>query len=459
MTGYQYRPYTKIDLSVAMEAGVAEALERHFAQHFGGQEDLSFAYWQPSRGMSRYSAILQSVNLPKEDERVLQGNVAFTVEYLSRTLRERPKDCGVALIHSHLGPGWQGMSHDDVVAERDRLAGVVCSQTGLPLVGLTWGTDGSWSGRFWLRTGRHRYAIRQAISVRSVGRRLGLSFHPILRGEQKANPAQAATVSVWGEKAQSQLRRAHIGIVGVGSVGSIVAEALARIGVERITLIDYDRIETRNLDRTLGTVRLDAVLHRRKVAIGRRQVGRSHTSRCSWVRSVPRSLLTEKGLAVALDCDVLISCVDRPLPRSILNAVAYAHLIPVIDGGIIARVDDAGKLMHVDWRIHTVGPGYGCLYCIDALRRSDVALDRDGLLEDPDYVRGLSPADRERYGRRNVFAFSLSVAAHEVLQLVTLISGNQRVGGIGGQVYHGYPGAMEVRESMCCSPECEVGRL
>ena len=125
MTGYQYRPYTKIDLSVAMEAGVAEALERHFAQHFGGQEDLSFAYWQPSRGMSRYSAILQSVNLPKEDERVLQGNVAFTVEYLSRTLRERPKDCGVALIHSHLGPGWQGMSHDDVVAERDRLAGVV----------------------------------------------------------------------------------------------------------------------------------------------------------------------------------------------------------------------------------------------------------------------------------------------------------------------------------------------
>ena len=70
--------------------------------------------------------------------------------------------------------------------------------------------------------------------------------------------------------------------------------------------------------------------------------------------------------------------------------------MPVIDGGIIARVDDVGKLMHVDWRIHTVGPEHGCLYCIDALRRSDVALDRDGLLEDPDYILGLSPADRER---------------------------------------------------------------
>lgn len=132
------------------------------------------------------------------------------------------------------------------------------------------------------------------------------------------------------------------------------------------------------------------------MAIGKRQVGRSHTVRCSRVRSLPRSLLTGKGLAAALDCDVLISCVDRPLPRSILNAVAYAHLMPVIDGGIIARVDDVGKLMHVDWRIHTVGPEHGCLYCIDALRRSDVALDRDGLLEDPDYILGLSPADRER---------------------------------------------------------------
>jgi hypothetical protein len=143
----------------------------------------------------------------------------------------------------------------------------------------------------------------------------------------------------------------------------------------------------------------------------------------------------------------------------VLNTIAYAHLIPVIDGGILARVNDAGKLVHVDWRIHSVGPDHACLYCIDALRRSDVALDRDGKLDDPDYIRGLSQAERERYGRRNVFAFSLSVAAHEVLQAVGLISGNERVGGCGTQIYHAYPGSMEVSERLICHDDCDVAPL
>ncbi|MGH9223533.1 MAG: hypothetical protein ACRD2W_07045 [Acidimicrobiales bacterium] len=51
-----------------------------------------------------------------------------------------------------------------------------------------------------------------------------------------------------------------------------------------------------------------------------------------------------------------------------------------------------------------------------------MSLDRDGKLDDLDYIASLSPADRERYARRNVLAFSLSVAAHEVLQLVGLVS-------------------------------------
>ena len=82
------------------------------------------------------------------------------------------------------------------------------------------------------------------------------------------------------------------------------------------------------------------------------------------------------------------------LIRHVLNTLAYAHLIPVIDGGILARVNGLGNLQHIDWRIHTVGPGRACLYCLSALIRSDVALDRDGMLENPDYVTGLSPAGR-----------------------------------------------------------------
>ena len=253
--------------------------------------------------------------------------------------------------------------------------------------------------------------------------------------------------------------RAHVGIVGNGSVGSIIAETLSRTGLQRITLIDADVIEGRNLDRTLGATAADVAARTPKVIVARRLIEQSHTSASVVVHDVASSLLEEAGFRAALDCDVLLCCVDRPWPRHVLNVMAYAHLIPVIDGGILARVNEAGRLLHVDWRIHTVGPGRACLYCIDAVRRSDVALDREGKLDDPDYVKGLSAADRERYGRRNVFAFSLSVAAHQVLQLVGLVTGNARVGGAGRQTYHAYPGAMEVAAPGTCDEDCDVASL
>jgi hypothetical protein len=246
----------------------------------------------------------------------------------------------------------------------------------------------------------------------------------------------------------------------MGSVGSIVAEALSRTGLACLTLIDADRIESRNLDRTLGAYPGDAAARKTKVAVSKRLLGKSHTSEVLQVRTVAKRLQDPAALSAALDCDVLLSCVDRPWPRHILNVLAYSHLIPVIDGGILARVrEEDGRLLHVDWRMHTVGPGYACLYCIEALRRSDVALDREGKLDDPDYVRGLSSAESERYQRRNVFAFSLSVAAHQVLQLVGLVTGNPRVGGSGPQTYHAYPGNMTVSDIDKCQSDCDVAPL
>ncbi|HZR02985.1 MAG TPA: ThiF family adenylyltransferase [Burkholderiales bacterium] len=458
MHGYQLADHNgEVDLSVAMTGELDRALGQHLDKG-PKQEDLTFAYWKASRGAHRYTGVLQRLNLPRNGERILQGNVAFTSDYLTRVLAERPADCGVALLHSHLGPGWQGMSEDDEVAERDRLGGLVASASGLPVLGLTRGTDGAWSGRFWFRSGRHKYERRWASTVRSVGRHLRITYHPELRRRPSTPTSQAATISVWGKRAQEDLARARVGIVGLGSVGSIVAETLSRTGLQQLMLIDHDHIEERNLDRTLGAYPADIPKKLLKVEIAKRLVDASHTSARFSAIAINDGVHGKTGLANALDCDALLSCVDRPWPRHILNVLAYAHLIPVVDGGILVRVHD-DRLLHVDWRVHTVGPEHACLYCLDAMRRSDVALDRDGLLDDPDYLKGLSQAERERYGRRNVFAFSLSVASHQVLQLVGLITGNERVGGRGPQTYHAYPGVMEIRDTSSCLPDCDIQPL
>jgi hypothetical protein len=234
MDGYQLDAFTAVEFSVAFTRDIEQQLDEHFIKGYI-QEDVTFAYWRPSKGARRYTAIIHDLPLPGEDERLLQGNVSFMPSYLARVLEGCPPGSGIALIHSHLGPGWQDMSGDDVVAERDRLAGVVAGRTRLPLVGLTWSTDGVWSGRFWLRAGRRDHQRRWATTVRSVGRQLRMSYQPALYPSPSRVERLIATRSVWGETTQDQLARTRVGIVGLGSVGSLVVEALNRTGLQRGT--------------------------------------------------------------------------------------------------------------------------------------------------------------------------------------------------------------------------------
>ncbi|MBK9610671.1 ThiF family adenylyltransferase [Candidatus Amarobacter glycogenicus] len=350
------------------------------------------------------------------------------------------------------------MSRDDEVAEGTRMGGAVAAATGLPVLGLTRGTDGTWSGRFWLRAGRNEYVRADCETVRvTSNHQLRMSFHPTLRPVPEEQGTQVATISVWGSAAQADLARTRVGVVGLGSVGGIVAEGLSRTGLQEVLFLDHDRVELRNLDRTLGALREDVPAGTPKVRIAERLAMSSHTAANFRAHSAEASLLTAEGLSLALDCDVLICCVDRPWPRAVMNLIAVSHLIPVVDGGILAAVAPDGRPLHVDWRIQTVTAGRACLYCLDALRRSDVALDRTGKLDDPDYMRGLTQADRERYARRNVFAFSLAVAAHQLQQFVGLVTGMVRIGGKGPQHYSVYPGQMTVDDTTVCHADCEVG--
>jgi len=449
--------FHQLELSVAMTAQIDRQLRAHFDKG-PEQEDLIFALWRPSQGSRRFTAVLTGLILPGDGDRILQGNVAFTPDYVQRVLAEAGDNHGIALLHSHLGPGWQGMSDDDIVAEQVRLAGAVAGRTGLPLVGLTWGTDGAWSARYWLRVAPGRYERREASTVRVIGRYLRTTYHPELMAPPAPGENQVATVSVWGNERQADVARTHVGIVGLGSVGSIVAEGLSRIGVMRFTLIDHDVIEQRNLDRTMGAVAVDAQKAMPKVEVARRLIESSHTASSIRIEAFEGSVLQLAGLQRALDCDVLFSCVDRPYPRHLLNALAYAHLIPVVDGGVFAKVHDK-KLIHADWRIHTIGPERPCMICLGALRREDIALDMDGKLDDPAYIRGLGPEFNPLLARQNVFPFSLSVAAHEILQFVGLVTSQPRIGGTGPQTYHCYPGTMEVSEQSECEADCEYVAL
>ena len=71
----------------------------------------------------------------------------------------------------------------------------------------------------------------------------------------------------------SKIRMAHIAVIGLGGVGSWCVEALARTGINQLTLVDMDDICVTNinrqvhaLDETVGHLKVDQ-LEKRALAI------------------------------------------------------------------------------------------------------------------------------------------------------------------------------------------------
>lgn len=62
------------------------------------------------------------------------------------------------------------------------------------------------------------------------------------------------TALMFGEDAVTMLQSAHVAVFGLGGVGGHAAEALARAGVGKLTLIDGDRVSPSNINRQLIAV-------------------------------------------------------------------------------------------------------------------------------------------------------------------------------------------------------------
>src|SRR5262245_34351440 len=112
---------TAVHYSTAMPSAIATPLRQHLLKHIARgqrQEDLCFCLWRPSKGADRSTALLVELVLPREGERRLTGNVSFLPNYFERAVGlALERGAGLAFLHSHFTPGWQGMSPDDVLAE------------------------------------------------------------------------------------------------------------------------------------------------------------------------------------------------------------------------------------------------------------------------------------------------------------------------------------------------------
>ncbi len=147
-------------------------------------------------------------------------------------------------------------------------------------------------------------------------------------------------------------------VIGASGTGSITGEQLARLGFGQVLVVDFDRIERKNLNRILNSSRADADANRLKVEAFAEAVT---TYRGEGVAvPVAASIATREAVLAAAVCDVVFCCVDTLEARHIADLIAAAFLLPLFDVGVVIPVRRKGNtfaVADVCGRIDYVQPG------------------------------------------------------------------------------------------------------
>ena len=144
---------------------------------------------------------------------------------------------------------------------------------------------------------------------------------------------------LYGLQGFARIRAAHAVIVGIGGVGSWVAEALARSGVGRITLIDLDVVAESNLNRQSHATIVN--LGRNKVDAMRDRIA-SFAPDC--VVTCIDDFVDTNNVATTLPADAtfVIDAIDKVYAKAALIAHCVKIHLPVfVCGGVGGKTDAA----------------------------------------------------------------------------------------------------------------------
>lgn len=138
---------------------------------------------------------------------------------------------------------------------------------------------------------------------------------------------------LYGVLGAQRLFDAHVMVVGIGGVGSWAAEALARSGMGRITLVDMDHIAESNVNRqvhalgdTLGQAKVLA-MRERMLAINpdaQVQAIDDFVEPANWTRIVADATAQAGPLSAAID-----AC-DQMAAKTLMAAWAQSQRVPLV---------------------------------------------------------------------------------------------------------------------------------
>lgn len=151
------------------------------------------------------------------------------------------------------------------------------------------------------------------------------------------NPRFGGIARLYGTLAAEKIQSARIAVVGIGGVGSWIAECLARTGVRNIILMDMDDICITNINRQLHAT-TESIGKMKVTAMGERIRAINPEAQVTELSS----FYTEANANILFDCkpDIIIDAIDVRLPKAHLIATCYERKQAIITcGGSGGKID------------------------------------------------------------------------------------------------------------------------
>lgn len=131
----------------------------------------------------------------------------------------------------------------------------------------------------------------------------------------------------WGKKAQAKLALRHVAVFGLGGVGGFCAEMLARAGIGKLTIIDFDKISASNINRQI--IALNSTVGKNKTTLFEQRLKDINPD----IKiNVINDFYTEKmnEIILGLRPDFLADSIDTMRSKISLLEFAYARRLPVV---------------------------------------------------------------------------------------------------------------------------------
>lgn len=313
-----------------------------------------------SRPLGQLTLHVREVHLAEEGVDYVEGKIgyrALSPKFIHRLItRARDERLAYLAVHNHGSDREVDFSRIDLESHERGYPALLQIARGMPVGALVFGHR-SIQADVWIPDGL-RLELDRAVIVGNTIRQLTPSPN---HGRTLAAEVYDRQIRMFGKAGQEQLAKCRVGVIGLGGIGSLVVEYLARLGVGKFLLVDNDRVEESNLSRIVGASFSDALDETTKVTVASRLI-LSVNDRAD-VDVLTDDVAKESVAKALTTCDYIFLAADSMRARLVFNALVHQYLIPGVQLGSKIRSNSAGELVDVMSANRPVRPGHGCLWC------------------------------------------------------------------------------------------------